>query len=172
MAGALRAQWPAQTADGADASDTDDGQLAEDLAAEAAIMNDPNLAQTVKEAIILARRGQGRFRKNVLHVESKCCLTGVTDPNHLIASHIKPWKVSTNDERLSADNGLMLGPHIDHLFDKGYIGFTDVGDLLVSPKCAPAVLRAWGISRSTNVRPFRRAQRPFLKYHRQHVFQG
>jgi hypothetical protein len=166
---AMHSSWAAGV-NGITTSDPANQLLAKDTATELAILNDPSLSVTVKKAIISARRGQGRFRENVLRAEPKCRLTGVTDPDHLIASHIKPWKDSTNDERLSGDNGLMLGPHVDHLFDKGYIGFTNAGNLLVSPKCRPAVLTAWGISRSTNVRPFRAAQWPYLLYHREHIF--
>jgi hypothetical protein len=141
--------------------------FAAEVDGELAILRQANLTVTEKEQLIIARRGQGRFRENVLRVEPKCRLTGVTDPDHLIASHIKPWKDSTNEERLSGDNGLMLGPHVDHLFDNGYIGFTDVGDLLVSPRCPAAVLQAWGISDAINVGPFRLVQRSYLKFHRQ-----
>ena len=125
---------------------------------------------TEKEQLIIARRGQGIFRENVLRVEPRCRVTGVTDIPHLRASHMKPWSDCSNGERLSENNGLMLAPHVDHLFDQGYISFSDVGDILISSECPPAVLTAWGISPSTNVRPFRVTQRPFLAYHREHVF--
>jgi hypothetical protein len=145
---------------------------AQDLAAELAILGDAALTVTEQEALVKARRGQGLFRLTVLGVEPKCRITGVDDPDYLIASHIKPWSESSNAERLSGDNGLMLAPHVDHLFDRGYISFTDFGDLLVSPKCAAAVFGAWGISKDCNVGPFRLGQRPFLAYHRAHVFQA
>ncbi len=93
-------------------------------------------------------------------------VTGIDVPNYWIASHIKPWNESSNADRFSENNGLMLGPHVDHLFDHGYISFSDVGDLLVSRKCAACVLAACGISPSINVGPFRNAQPEFLGYHR------
>jgi hypothetical protein len=168
IVGALHSHWAAGVNRTSEFDPTNQS-IAEDTETELRILKDPSLSVTVKQAIILARRGHGRFRENVLRAEPKCRLTGVTDPDHLIASHIKPWRDSTNEERLSGDNGLMLGPHVDHLFDKGYIGFTNAGNLLVSPRCRPAVLTAWGISRSTNVRPFRAAQWPHLLYHREHI---
>jgi hypothetical protein len=142
--------------------------FADEWIQERAILDQADLSATVKEALILARRGQGIFRDNVLRVEPRCRVTGIDHPNYLIASHIKPWSESSNAERLSENNGLMLAPHIDHLFDHGYISFTDNGDLFVSPKCAAGVLATWGISAAMNVGPFRATQREFLAYHREH----
>ena len=147
-----------------------DHPYAEELAREIEILANAEISPTEKEQLIVARRGQGVFRANVLQLEPRCRLTGVTDPNHLRASHIKPWKDSSNSERLSCNNGLMLAPHMDHLFDEGYISFTDVGDLLVSKECPLPVLAAWGVSPNMNVGPLRLAQRPFLAYHREHCF--
>jgi hypothetical protein len=144
--------------------------FAAELAQELAILRQADLSVTEKEQLIIARRGQGIFRENVLRVEPRCRVTGVTDIAHLRASHMKPWSDCSNGERLSENNGLMLAPHVDHLFDQGYISFSDVGDIVISSECPPAVLTAWGISPSTNVRPFRVTQRPFLAYHREHVF--
>jgi predicted restriction endonuclease len=96
-------------------------------------------------------------------------VTGVDDSNYLIASHIKPWGDSSNSERLSANNGLMLAPHVDHLFDHGYISFSDVGDLLISPQCTAGILATWGVLPTINVGPFRNAQREYLAYHRANV---
>ena len=144
--------------------------FADEWAQELAILRQEGLSPADKEALILACRGQGVFRDNVLRVEPRCRVTGIDDPNYLIASHIKPWSESSNAERLSENNGLMLAPHVDHLFDMGLISFTDDGDLLVSPKCSAGVLAAWGILPTLNVGPFRMAQREFLAYHRDHCF--
>jgi predicted restriction endonuclease len=126
-----------------------------------------DIGPTDKQTLVNARRGQGSFRERVIQLEGKCRVTGVDLVDHLRARHIKPWKDSSDQEKLDGNNGLLLAPHIDHLFDQGYISFTDVGDLLVSPRCPTAVLAAWGISPTVNVGPFRTAQRPYLAYHRQ-----
>jgi len=70
-----------------------------------------------------SRRGQGIFKANVRLVEDHCRITGVSNIKHLRASHIKPWSASTNDEKLDGFNGLLLSPHVDHLFDRGFISF-------------------------------------------------
>jgi putative restriction endonuclease len=126
-----------------------------------------DIGPTEKQGLVNARRGQGLFRDRVIQLEGKCRVTGIDLVDHLRASHIKPWKDSTDQEKLDGNNGLLLAPHIDHLFHQGYISFTDVGDLLVSPKCPARVLVAWGISPTMNVGSFRTEQRPYLAYHRQ-----
>lgn len=132
---------------------------------------DADLSVTEIEALVLARRGQALFKERIAVVEPYCRVTGVGDINHLRASHIKPWRDSDNVERLSGENGLLLAPHVDHLFDRGFISFTDFGDILVSPACSLDVLAAWGISPTLNVGPFRPGQRAFLAWHRrQHGF--
>jgi hypothetical protein len=146
--------------------------FADEWAQELAILSQGDLSLTEKQALILARRGQGIFRDNVFRVEPRCRVTGIDDPNYLVASHIKPWSESSNAGRLSENNGLMLAPHVDHLFNHGYISFSDVGDLLISPKCAAGVLATWGIPSTLNVGPFRNSQRPFLAYHREHCFKA
>lgn len=60
-----------------------------------------SLSETMKEAIVRARRGQGRYRNDLLKIEHECRISHVRNPEYLIASHIKPWRHSDNDERLS-----------------------------------------------------------------------
>jgi len=100
---------------------------------EQQIENDSTVRETDRVAIIRARNGQGLFKDRVSRIESRCRITGVENPVHLLASHCKPWRDSTNEERLNGENGLLLTPSIDHLFDRGFIGFENDGDLIISP---------------------------------------
>jgi predicted restriction endonuclease len=68
-------------------------------------------------------------------------------------------------------NGLLLAPHVDHLFDRGFISFTGDGDLLVSKQLNPNVLERWSISLPRNVGAFRSKQQEFLEYHRDVILQ-
>ena len=88
---------------------------------------------TAKSALILARRGQGLFKQRVRQVERRCRITGVERIEHLRASHCKPWRDSSDPEHLDGENGLLLTPSIDHLFDRRFIAFEADGRLLVSP---------------------------------------
>lgn len=128
-----------------------------------------DIGATEKEQLVKSRRGQGIFKTNVRLNEKGCRVTGVTDSAHLRASHIKPWRDSTDEEKLNGCNGLLLAPHIDHLFDRGLISFEDNGDLLVSPALDITVLSAWGLAGSKNVGPFNTQQQEFLEYHRNSV---
>lgn len=127
-----------------------------------------DLSSTDKETLIKARRGQGVFRAKVLQIEPRCRLTGTADPAHLRASHIKAWANSSDRERLDGNNGLMLAPHIDHLFDRALITFDDSGRLRWLNEQVRQLLLSWGI----DVDQLRMRPQPFLekqcKYLREH----
>ena len=144
--------------------------LAEDVA-EASIQQRTDIAPTQKSDLLKARRGQGVFRANVEIVEHSCRVTGVLDRRHLWATHIKPWCECNDGEKLDGFNGLLMSPHIAHLFDRGYISFSDDGELLVSQELNSVVLEKWHVQRARAVGPFRPEQCYFLDYHRREVFQ-
>jgi putative restriction endonuclease len=137
----------------------------EDAALEQ-IMARSDIGETEKQQLVLARRGQGLFRTGLYQVEPRCRITHVTNKVHLVASHIKPWSKSDNEERLDRFNGLLLAPHADHLFDGGYISFANNGNLIVSRKLDPSILIDWHIDPTINVGAFRREQSSYLEYHR------
>lgn len=97
-----------------------------------AVKEDAKLSVTEKEAIVKSRIGQGIFRKRLLDKYHKCIVSNIADPRLLIASHIKPWSVSDNRERLSAENGLLLNSLYDKMFDLGLITFKNNGKIVVS----------------------------------------
>lgn len=113
---------------------TREGELLDDLDA---INCELGQTPTTKQALINARIGQGLFRAVLLSTwESRCAVTGATTLNAIRASHIKPWRLSSNSERLDPHNGLPLIANLDALFDSGLITFSHDGALLVSP-CIP-----------------------------------
>ena len=135
------------------------------------VRQDLQIPETTRLAIVKARVGQGVFRDEVAKVERFCRLTGVEDRDHLVASHIKPWKDSDNHERLSGFNGLMLTPTPDHLFDKGFISFGDDGRLLYASRANRAALAKMKIpEEGFNVGGFTNDQIAFLRYHRGYIF--
>jgi hypothetical protein len=155
-----------------------------DERAEIGIRSDLTLEATVKEAVIQARRGQGKFRENVRAVERSCRLTGISNPSLLIASHIKPWRSCRSaEERLDGMNGLFLTPDADLLFDRGFITFEDDGDIRVSPRFDQNDLRRLGLGDRAWIqlgfseaeapwksKAFMDAQRGYLAYHRSQVY--
>lgn len=138
---------------------------------EQELVNDSTVRETERLAIIRARNGQGLFKERVSKIESRCRLTGVENPVHLVASHCKPWRDSTNEERLNGENGLLLTPSIDHLFDRGFIGFEDSGKLIISPVAHRPSLQRMGIDtmKVVNVGGFTGGQKQFLDFHRNAV---
>lgn len=133
---------------------------------------DAEIPPTEREALVMARRGQGKFRQQVTLIEDRCRITKVEKPEHLRASHCKPWRDSSNQERLDGENGLLLTPTIDHLFDRGFISFESNGDLLVSPVAHKVSLERMGVAsgRKTNVGAFSSGQKNYLEFHRTSVF--
>jgi len=122
--------------------------------------------------LLRSRRGQGIFKRNVMLYEKGCRVTNVTDIRHLRASHIQPWSLSNDEQKLSGSNGLLLSPHIDHLFDRGWISFGENEDILVSKKLTPGLTSAWGIDLDHKVGRFTDAQSEFLEFHRVEIFRG
>ncbi len=135
------------------------------------VVDDESIPETDRQAIIRARRGQGLFKQRVMQIERRCRITGVDKAIHLVASHCKPWRDSSNGERLNGENGLLLTPTIDHLFDRGFIGFEDDGALIISPVADRPSLQRMGIDvrGSTNVGRFTEGQKHFLDFHRNSV---
>lgn len=136
------------------------------------IESNRNISETEKSSLILARRGQGIFKQNVAQIEHACRVTKVDRPEHLIASHCKPWRDSSNEERLDGENGLLLTPSIDHLFDRGFISFDDGGTLLISPVAHKPSLQKMGVptDKLLKVGQFSSGQRKYLDFHRDSVF--
>lgn len=136
------------------------------------VRDDANLRETEKHAIVMARRGQGLFRQRVAVIERACRVTHVTQTEYLRASHCKPWRDSSNVERLDGENGLMLTPDVDLLFDRGLLSFEDNGDVLVSPVADRLSLEKMGLTSDLlrNVGAFAEGQRSFLQFHRESVF--
>lgn len=140
---------------------------------EEEIKSRPDLQVTEKAALTKSRRGQGLFKDRVSKVEPRCRVTGVSNSALLIASHIKPWaRCSTNAERLDQNNGLMLTPTVDRLFDRGYITFTGEGEILVSGEMSSSDLALLGLSEIKNVGAFSDQQEVYLLYHRERIFRG
>jgi hypothetical protein len=129
------------------------------------------IPKTQKKQLIDARVGQGRFRNEVELIEKYCRLTSISNKSFLIASHIKPWKDSNDEEKLDGNNGLLLSPHVDKLFDKGYISFSDDGKILYSSKSILEIMKIWGLDSKMNVGTFNAKQKKYLQYHRETIFE-
>jgi hypothetical protein len=136
---------------------------------EERIRKDGSVPEAERLQLIKARVGQGLYRSRVELLEPSCRLTGVGNKRMLRASHIKPWAKSSNAEKLDGANGLMLSPHVDHLFDKGFISFDDAGGLLISPAIPAGLFEAWGLALRGSGRALEPKQAEYMAFHRANV---
>ena len=147
-------------------------ERAQALAADERLAANADLTQTEREVVIKQRLAQRLFRARLSAARRRCPVTGIDEPMHLRASHVKPWKDSNDRERQDPDNGLLLAPHVDHLFDRGLMSFEDDGRVLFARELSGEVLKAWGLERLKRVARFAAGQRVYLAYHRAKVFRG
>jgi putative restriction endonuclease len=127
---------------------------------------------TEAERLVVQRVGQGLFRSALLdYWQGRCCVTGLALPDLLRASNIKPWAACDSDnERLDVYNGLLLAPHLDALFDVGWITFDDEGAVLECDALPVDAATLLGVSTAWRLSFVAAAHRPYLAYHRSHVF--
>lgn len=137
-------------------------------------LNDYAIENSKRE--IQVRVKQSTFRKNVLeNFEFKCCLTGVTENELLVASHIIPWAIKI-DTRLSPHNGLCLSTLYDCLFDRGYFTLSDKYEIIITSRLNELSLqtRDWleKISGKTISEPVKyEISQAALEYHRNMIFE-
>jgi hypothetical protein len=122
-------------------------------------------SSTTKQALREARIGQGRFRRDLLNFWQRCPITGITNPDLLIASHAKPWAISSDEEKLDPYNGFLFAVHIDRLFDKGLISFNQDGKILISKHLSERDARVLNIHREITL-PIQQNHKKYLEAHR------
>ncbi len=132
-----------------------------------------DLEETTRRVFADARVGQGGFRRDVLDLWGrKCAVSGISTLQAIRASHVKPWRVCTDSERLDPQNGLPLVANLDALFDTGMISFSDSGALLVSDQLGGQDAKLLIPKEQQHLRslPLTDGLRKYLSYHRKHVF--
>ena len=125
------------------------------------------------ERTVIQRVGQDIFRERLIDFwDGKCAVTGLSIQQLLKASHIKPWaKCDSDAERLDVFNGLLLAPHIDALFDRGFVSFDDDGAILISSKVGAKELSILSVSHKMKCYGILDDHRKYLLWHRKHEFQ-
>jgi hypothetical protein len=135
--------------------------------------NPPSGTEAVRE--VVQRVGQDIFRRTLIEYwGGQCAVTGLDVVELLRASHIKPWAdCETDAERLDVFNGLLLAPHLDALFDKGLVTFSDNGQLLCSSQLSERQWTLLGIDRiAMRANSLADGHRTYLQWHRSKVFQN
>lgn len=133
-----------------------------------------DLSLTTTMKLTEVRSKQSLFKRRLLTVEKRCRLTGIEDLRFLRASHVKPWaSCTTGAERVDGSNGLLLSPHADFLFDRGWITFENDGSLVRSDTLPKDVIAKIGLNlkQGRPCGPFAEPQKLYLEYHRNAVFE-
>jgi len=134
-------------------------------------IEEKNISLTQKEQLVKARIGQGGYRQRLLEESSECIITKVNDERILMASHIKPWSISNDEEKIDYNNGLILTPTYDKLFDRGFISFNDNRTMKVSNWISPINQNKLRIKDGIKVfnLPIEGREK-YLEYHRNNIF--
>ena len=128
-----------------------------------------NVEGASKKAIINVRVNQGIFRDLLLKRYNRCCLCGMENHTLLIASHIKPWTESEPKEKLDVNNGFLMCPNHDKLFDKGYITFDDDGKIIISGRLKEKDWVFLNVDRRMHIE-LTKSNKKYLRFHRENVF--
>lgn len=139
------------------------------------LMPRPQNKETLHEKEIRqARQGQGSYREKLLAECPFCPITMINDERLLIASHIKPWAVASDAEKLDPKNGFMLSPLYDKLFDRGFMTFTEDRKIMLSNWISPMNKKRLGVEDGQFIQllPLDDARQEFMKFHRSSVFKG
>lgn len=127
---------------------------------------------TEAERLVVQRVGQDIFRAGLIDFwEGRCAITGLAVPELLRASHIKPWAdCDTDAERLDVYNGILLAPHLDAAFDRGFITLEDDGTVVVSPSLAAEDREVLGLMQPLSALGVSDGHRHYLPWHRNTLF--
>jgi 5-methylcytosine-specific restriction protein A len=126
--------------------------------------------ETERSGLVTSRVGQGAYRKRIIHRwEYQCAVTGFDKLNLLIASHIVPWSEANNEERLDVNNGILLSPNYDALFDKHLMSFDKDGSILLSDSIAAEAYRKIGVTGTEKIKGLNSVNHEYLERHRIHL---
>ena len=126
---------------------------------------------TERKGLVTTRIGQGAYRKSIVYRwDGMCAVTGFDKLEVLIASHIVPWSESSNDERISINNGILLSPNYDALFDRHLITFEDSGKIILSDTIESKAYQKIGVTGFEKINNLSEENHPFLDKHRQRFY--
>ena len=139
---------------------------------EKRIENDVTMSTKTKSSLINSRVGQGDYRRKLLEECPFCPFTMVSDERLLVASHIKPWVLANDTEKVDPKNGFLFTPTFDRLFDRGFITFEDDRTLVVSPWISPMNQKRLGIYTGKLIEklPLDEKRMKYLEFHREYIF--
>ncbi len=123
-----------------------------------------------KKGDLQHRKSQVKYREELYNEFHHCPFTQIDEFRLLVASHIKPYAVSSKKEQTDSNNGLLLSPLYDKLFDKGYISFDNDGHILISEWLSPRNKELISFVFSPADLNLNEQRLQYMKYHRENVF--
>lgn len=136
------------------------------------IANHTDILITEKEVLTVVRTQQSKFRDNLLNQMKFCPITMVNDKRLLVASHIKPWCLSNDIEKLDVYNGFILTPLYDKLFDSGLITFTSNKMMYISPSLSQNTIKCLNLHNEFLSKLPTEGREKYLKFHNEKIFIG
>lgn len=123
-----------------------------------------------REAVVKVRVNQDKFRTDLISkYDGHCCLCNVSHEQLLVASHIKPWSRSNAYEKIDIENGLLLCPNHDKLFDSGLITFGDDGSIQISSHLDRTNRILMNVTDDMRI-DVNEINREYLRYHRENIY--
>lgn len=129
-----------------------------------------NTSSLEKETIVKRRIGQNKLRQKLLETKCECELCGIKTKELLVASHIKSWKDSNNDEKIDLENVLLLCSMHDALFDKGLITFDEEGKIIISKYLDEKEQALVNINKKNQIEINTNKKHSYMKHHRENHF--
>ncbi len=129
-----------------------------------------------RESVVRMRVNQSFFRKTILASYEACCITGIPNPELLIASHIIPWSRDIKN-RTNPQNGLCLNCLHDKAFDVGLITISENFSVVLSPQIKNRNNEGLNLIKAYDGQQIHMPKRfipnqEFLAYHRNHIFRA
>lgn len=122
--------------------------------------------ETERKGLVTSRVGQGFYRQQIVEKwDGRCPVSNSNIKQILISSHIVPWSESNDIERLDSENGILLSPNIDSLFDKHLISFEDNGSIIISSKIDEVNRKSLGLNSQIKI-PVSEGMKKYLNRHR------
>ena len=125
---------------------------------------------TEKEAVVKIRILQNKYRKDLLQCLKFCPITGISDERLLVASHIKPWRWSSDEEKLDVNNGFVFSPLYDKWFDIGLITFTDKKEMILSSTLSESTIKKLNLKHEIYDDLPVKGREKYLLFHNEKVF--
>jgi len=118
------------------------------------------------------RLGQTNYKKELLQQFGECPFTHIHDERLLVASHIQPFASCCQSQKFDVENGLLLSPLYDRLFDRGFITFDQRGQLKKTIWLSPDEWNKIPLDYQIQDLHLTTKRKQYLQFHETHVFLG